>query len=511
MIGSGVIGIPYAAYKLGLILGFAILYTSVGLCMISMDLLYESSRLTGCKSLSEIGFFCLGKVSVYIINLVVFTKSFGMPIIYFILTGTWCSQIVEKIDGAPQILTERWPYVLITAALLLFFILKKDITDLKPIAFFLFLGVLAFIVLLAIHMIFEQDNKWNDDQHPHSEYFIPFNEKQSKIRLIYMWTTILVGVAFQTVFFPVLNNLKDNTKKSVMTTSFTALLTAVFIYTGCILISVYAFGHNLKSDILKNVGKNTGWETFVLGGLFAIVGSLHIPLIFYVAKEAWLIIIFTYFYTEEDKNGENDPADQSHLVVEDVSHISKFDVHNNKSGMDGIDGNAPTRSELNRTAVKSVLRKTSVIPNIDVSITKQVLAVNKSMLRKGGMKEYEEELRAQEGPSKEPSHKDLPLWLYLIVTLGCYSADVALACVLDDVSIIFGFVGALSISMLFFILPGSFYLRALSLSGEKGNILRKIISWIYVIFGFLLMFGGLASVTVKMIEEENHDSPDVPE
>lgn len=186
MIGSGVIGIPYAAYKLGLILGFAILYTSVGLAMISVDLLYESSRLTGCKSLSEIGFFCLGKVSVYIINVVVFTKSFGMPIIYFILTGTCCSQIVQKIDGAPHILTERWPYVLITAALLLFFILKKDITDLKPIAFFLFLGVLAFIVLLAVHMIFEQDNKWNGDTHPHREYFIPFNEKQSKIRLIYM-------------------------------------------------------------------------------------------------------------------------------------------------------------------------------------------------------------------------------------------------------------------------------------------------------------------------------------
>lgn len=57
MIGSGVIGIPYAAYKLGLALGLAILYVSVFLCLVSADLLYESSRLTGCKSLSEIGFY----------------------------------------------------------------------------------------------------------------------------------------------------------------------------------------------------------------------------------------------------------------------------------------------------------------------------------------------------------------------------------------------------------------------------------------------------------------------
>lgn len=476
--------------------------------MISMDLLYESSRLTGCKSLSEIGFYCLGKASVYIINVVVFTKSFGMPIIYFILTGTCCSQIVSKIDGAPHILTERWPYILVTAAILLFFILKKDITDLKPIAFFLFLGVLLFIILLGVHMIFEQKSSWNHDKHPHSEYFIPFNEHHNKMRLVYMCLTILVGLGHQTVFFPVLNNLKDNSKKNMMLTSFSALTTAAIIYTGCILISVYAFGHEIKSDILKNVGQNTGWETFILGGLFAIVGSLHIPLIFYVAKEAVLIIIFTIFYTiEEKEEEEGQEGNPSQLLIEDVSHISKVDVTGaHKSGMNADYGNAATRSELNRTA-KSVLRKTSVIPNIDVSITKQVLAINKSMLRKGGLKEYEEELRQQEGPNKEPSQKDLPLWIYLTVTLGVYSIDVALACFLDDVSIVFGFVGALSISMLFFILPGAFYLRALVLSGERGSTLRKIISWTYVFFGFILMFAGLASVTIKMIEEQQHDSP----
>ena len=65
MIGSGVIGIPYAAYKLGLFLGVFLIYFTVACWMLSMDLLYESSELTGLKSLSEIGFFCFGKSSVY--------------------------------------------------------------------------------------------------------------------------------------------------------------------------------------------------------------------------------------------------------------------------------------------------------------------------------------------------------------------------------------------------------------------------------------------------------------
>mmetsp|Transcript_33073 Transcript_33073/g.29312 ORF Transcript_33073/g.29312 Transcript_33073/m.29312 type:complete len:110 (+) Transcript_33073:447-776(+) len=109
-----------------------------------------------------------------------------MPIIYLILTGTCFSQIAEKIDGIPHFFTYRQPYILLTALLLSYFILKKDITDLKPITFFLFLGVLCFIVLLGVHMIFEQDKTWNEDSHPHKEYFLPFNEKQNKLRLIYM-------------------------------------------------------------------------------------------------------------------------------------------------------------------------------------------------------------------------------------------------------------------------------------------------------------------------------------
>jgi hypothetical protein len=65
--------------------------------------------------------------------------------------------------------------------------------------------------------------------------------------------------------------------------------------------------------------------------------------------------------------------------------------------------------------------------------------------------------------------------------------------------------------MLFFILPGWFYLKAVALSDERGSTARKVISWIYIIFGFMVMIGGLTSVVVKLVEDENHDSPDDPE
>lgn len=54
-------------------------------------------------------------------------------------------------------------------------------------------------------------------------------------------------------------------------------------------------------------------------------------------------------------------------------------------------------------------------------------------------------------------------------------------------------------------------MKAVALSDERGSTARKVISWIYIIFGFMVMFGGLASVVVKLVEDENHDSPDDPE
>ena len=355
MIGTGVIGIPYAVYKLSISLGLAILITYIPLAMLSLDLIYESSRLTGWKSLSEIGFYCLGKPSVYIINLVVFAKSAGMPIIYFILTGTWCSNIMTKIGGVPEELQKNYPWVLIASALLFYFILKKDISSLKPISFFLFLGVLLFIVLLTFHMIKKQDD-WNGDN-KHSGYYSPTNEKKSKLRLIYWAETILVGLTFTTVFFPVLNNLKDDSKTGIMKTSFVALCTASTIYISVWFVSIYAFGHKIHSDILKNVGDNDGWETYILGALFAVVGALHIPLIFYVGKEALLIIIFTLFYTHsEEKQG--DLGETSHL--ENTQNIGISNYPRNQPGNltqnEMSRNDVATRSELNRTNNRSFLK-----------------------------------------------------------------------------------------------------------------------------------------------------------
>lgn len=109
-------------------------------------------------------------------------------------------------------------------------------------------------------------------------------------------------------------------------------------------MSVYAFGHEVKSDILKNVGANSGWETIILGALFGIVGALHIPLIFFVGKESFLIIIFTLFYTQPEEKEIEENNDQSNI---DLSRFGGFGQ--NKSANVEHGEHMVTHSLLNRT------------------------------------------------------------------------------------------------------------------------------------------------------------------
>lgn len=49
-------------------------------------------------------------------------------------------------------------------------------------------------------------------------------------------------------------------------------------------------------------------------------------------------------------------------------------------------------------------------------------------------------------------------WLYIVLTLGLFGATLASACVIQNIAVVFGFIGAFSLSAIVFTMPGMFYL-----------------------------------------------------
>lgn len=50
-------------------------------------------------------------------------------------------------------------------------------------------------------------------------------------------------------------------------------------------------------------------------------------------------------------------------------------------------------------------------------------------------------------------------WIYNSVTLGLYFINVALACAIESVTIVFGFIAAFAVSTIVFTFPGLFYVK----------------------------------------------------
>jgi len=104
--------------------------------------------------------------------------------------------------------------------------------------------------------------------------------------------------------------------------------------------------------------------------------------------------------------------------------------------------------------------------------------------------------------------KEMSMTLYLICSISFYALIVFLAMVLKDISSIFDFVSAYSISSLAFFIPAFFYRKAV----EKFNIEvtdevknRKIIAIILIPIGCLNAVLGVMSAIIVIAGLENEE------
>ena len=55
--------------------------------------------------------------------------------------------------------------------------------------------------------------------------------------------------------------------------------------------AIFVYGEDISSDVMENVGKEGGVLAYILQSVFLVIAAMHIPVTFFVGKEALLIII----------------------------------------------------------------------------------------------------------------------------------------------------------------------------------------------------------------------------
>ena len=98
----------------------------------------------------------------------------------------------------------------------------------------------------------------------------------------------------------------------------------------------------------------------------------------------------------------------------------------------------------------------------------------------------------------------MPSWLYYSLTLVLYAACVTVSLFVEDISVVFDFVGSFGLSVISFLLPGVLYLLILRKADAKHQIeSKKLRCWNIAgaIFVILLSLFNMGLVIMKSVME----------
>lgn len=217
IIGGGIVGIPFATLQTGIWLVLVVHVLNFIWGVYSVHLLLEAKNISGLASFSELGFYCFGRASIFIINGLIVLAQCGMPIIYFMIVGDIGKGLLQKIDKLDGTFwAEKQFPILVVAALLFYFAIKKEIQELKGAGFVLLVGVLFFIVAMVILLSTKGTQDFD---------FSEISKPKFDINMLANVPTLFISYGFQSAFFPAFSSLKVKTdanglKATVMSFAF---------------------------------------------------------------------------------------------------------------------------------------------------------------------------------------------------------------------------------------------------------------------------------------------------
>mmetsp|Transcript_28021 Transcript_28021/g.27856 ORF Transcript_28021/g.27856 Transcript_28021/m.27856 type:complete len:180 (-) Transcript_28021:863-1402(-) len=165
--------------------------------------------------MTEQGYICFGRFSLYLINFLQIIAFVLTPVAYFIIFANLLRSFFNEIkwvhDHSQNVIGSQWLSVLLLAVVLLPMIIKKKIEELKIAGVILFIGVSMFIVLLFLLKVIDGSELEHVDTSFDTLWLTTFD-----MHFVSSLSTAFVAYGFQSAFFPIFNSLKKDPRDSVM-------------------------------------------------------------------------------------------------------------------------------------------------------------------------------------------------------------------------------------------------------------------------------------------------------
>jgi amino acid permease len=288
IVGGGVVGLPKVYYHTGLILGLSLNFIIALMNIYSVHLLTLAKNITGLASYSELGYACFGRGSIFVVNSLIALSAVGMPIAYFMIFGHICPMVLVAIGIPATSFFSSYTFCVLSLSIIVFFFyIQKKISEIKIAGMFLFFGIIAFTVILLEKVMFEgQLGTFPDDYN----ILLP---QWSSTSLWAHIPTMFLAYSFQQCYYTVYESLQEKRDINGLASTIYSIASCMFIYGVVGSVGLLAYGEDLKGDIMQNISNQVdkGLSNYFLMALFMLIAAMHIPIVFFIGKEAVLIII----------------------------------------------------------------------------------------------------------------------------------------------------------------------------------------------------------------------------
>ena len=449
-LGGGIVGVPSSAKNMGYVTIQVIQVFLVFISMFSKWMLMQTREITGISSLPGLGMHLYGNWSIYLVNSLIALAQFGFPIIFFIVFGDAASSLIIRINSdAHSFWTSKAFTHIILAIVMLYLVLKKEIHQLRYASVVLFFGIILFVFLLFIHFL-------TSDPDPEPKEDI--TDTKVDIKFFASLPTVIASYAFNSSYFTAFGTLKNKTKANGLTAGFSAIIVAFLVYLVTPLLAFGLYGANVESNLLINIGEENDALAIILEVMFLFIAIIHIPIIFFIGKEAVLIMFDeatrqSYSKHAIHKVGElNKEKKESAAVAPDQNQSEevKHEGGGESSGHDMIVKEDKQQPEKPQKLEQSEKPQESEQPEIPQE--------SEQPLQSETTKEAPPAIPVVINPKEYLNMK--PIYYY-VITIACYSLVVILSIVIKDVTVLFGFIGSTASSWVIIAAPGSFYILSI--------------------------------------------------